>query len=205
MSVESQAPANQKLRTLDGKPILVFGKWSVEDVEVRDPGLKRYINLKPMIVPYTEGRWQKRPFGKANIPIIERLMNQLMRPGRNSGKKHLAYNIVKRAFELIHLKTGENPIQVLVRAIENAAPREETTRIIYGGIIYHVAVDCSPQRRVDLAIRWIVEGARQAAFNNPKPIEEALAEEIINAANNDTKSYAIRKKEEVEHIAATSR
>ncbi len=201
MSLETQ----KKLRTLDGKEIKVFGKWSIEDVVVRDPGLARYINLKPMLVPYTEGRYQKRPFGKAKIPIVERLMNQLMRPGRNSGKKHLAYNIVKKAFEIIHLKTGENPIQVLVRAIENAAPREETTRIAYGGIVYHVAVDCAPQRRVDLAIRWIVEGARLAAFNNPKPIEEALADEIIAAASNDPKSYAIRKKDEVERIAASSR
>jgi len=132
-------------------------------------------------------------------------MNKLMFPGRNAGKKHLAYNIVKKTFDLIYLKTGENPLQVLVRAIENAAPREETTRIMFGGIVYHVAVDVAPQRRIDLALKFITEGARRAAFNNPKPIEECLADEIIAAANYDEKSYAIQKKEEIERIALSSR
>ena len=185
--------------------IKLFGKWSFEGVEVRDPSLKRYISLRPVWLPHTGGRHEHRRFGKAEVPIVERLMNKLMRPGKNTGKKHLAYNIVKRAFDIIYLRTGENPIQVLVRAIENAAPREETTRIAYGGIIYHVAVDVSPQRRVDLALRFITEGARMAAFNNPKTIEEALADEIIAAANNDPKSYAISRKEEIERIALSSR
>jgi Ribosomal protein S7 len=94
---------------------------------------------------------------------------------------------------------------VLVNAIENSAPREETTRILLGGIVYHVAVDVAPQRRVDLAIRWICEGARESSFNNPKPIEESLADEIILASRADPKSYAVRKKEEVERIALSSR
>jgi len=68
-----------------------------------------------------------------------------------------------------------------------------------------VAVDISPQRRVDLALRHIAMGAKQAAFNNPMPIEEALAEEIIAASNNDNRSFAIRRKEEIERIALSSR
>ncbi|WFO75943.1 30S ribosomal protein S7 [Desulfurococcaceae archaeon MEX13E-LK6-19] len=187
------------------KEIKLFNKWSYDGLIVRDPSLKRYISLKPVFLPHTGGRHEHRRFGKAEVPIVERLINKLMRPGRNMGKKHLAYNIVKKAFDLIYLKTGENPIQVLIRAIENAAPREETTRIMYGGIVYHVAVDVSPQRRVDLALKHLTEGARAAAFNNPKPIEEALAEEIIAAANNDPKSYAIQRKEEIERIALSSR
>lgn len=187
------------------REIKLFNKWSYDGLVVRDPSLKRYISLKPVLLPHTGGRHEHRRFGKAEVPIVERLINKLMRPGRNMGKKHLAYNIVKKAFDLIYLKTGENPIQVLIRAIENAAPREETTRIMYGGIVYHVAVDVSPQRRVDLALKHLTEGARMAAFNNPKPIEEALAEEIIAAANNDPKSYAIQKKEEIERIALSSR
>ncbi|TRM87679.1 30S ribosomal protein S7, partial [Sulfolobus sp. A20-N-G8] len=99
----------------------------------------------------------------------------------------------------------QNPIQVLVKAIENSAPREEVTRIMYGGIVYYVAVDVAPQRRIDLALRHIALGAKEASFNNPKPIEEALAEEIIAAANNDPKSFAIRRKEEIERIALSSR
>lgn len=136
---------------------------------------------------------------------MERLINELMRPGKNKGKKILAYNIVKATFELINARTGQNPLQVLVRAIENSAPREEVTRIMYGGIVYYVAVDVSPQRRVDIVLRNLVDGARQAAFNNPKPIEEALADELIAAASGDNRSFAIRKKEEMERIALSSR
>ncbi len=190
---------------VDPSAVKLFGKWSFEGVEVRDPSLKRYISLKPVWLPHTGGRHEHRRFGKAEVPIVERLINKLMRPGRNMGKKHLAYNIVKQAFEIIHLRTGQNPIQVLVRAIENSAPREDVTRIMYGGITYFVAVDVSPQRRVDVALKHLTDGARQCAFNNPKPIEECLADEIIAAANNDPRSYAVRKKEEIERIALSSR
>ncbi len=191
-----------EVRPLD---IKVFGRWGFENIVVRDPSLKKYISLRPVYLPHTGGRHEHRRFGKAEVPIVERLINQLMKHGRNTGKKHLAYNIVKRAFEIIYLKTKTNPIQVLVRAIENSGPREETTRIIYGGIIYHVAVDVAPLRRVDLALRHITDGARQAAFRTAKNIAECLAEEIIAAANNDPKSYAISKKEEIERIALSSR
>lgn len=186
-------------------PPMLFGKWTYEGIVVRDPSLKKYISLKPVYIPHTGGRHEHRRFGKAEVPIVERLINKLMRPGRNTGKKHLAYNIVKMAFELISLKTGENPLQILIRAIENAAPREETTRLMYGGIVYHVAVDVSPQRRVDIALKNLVDGARLASFKSQKPIEECLADELIAAATNDPKSYAIARKEEVERIALSSR
>ncbi|BBD71652.1 30S ribosomal protein S7 [Sulfodiicoccus acidiphilus] len=182
----------------------IFGAWDTE-VQIRDPSLKKYISLSPVYLPHSGGRHEHRRFGKSRISIVERLINNVMRPGKNKGKKILAYNIVKMAFQIISAKTGENPIQVLVRAIENGAPREETTRIMYGGIVYYVAVDISPQRRVDLALRHIIEGARAAAFNNPKPIEEALAEEIMAAASADPKSFAVKRKEEIERIALSSR
>ncbi len=185
--------------------IKLFGKWSYRGIVVRDPSLKKYISLKPVFLPHTGGRHEKRRFGKAEIPIVERLINRLMRKARNTGKKHLAYNIVKNAFDLIYVKLRENPLQVFVRALENAAPREETTRIMYGGIVYHVAVDISPMRRIDLAIRHITEGAFYCAFRSLKPIEECLADEIIAAANNDPKSHAIQRKEEIERIALSSR
>lgn len=184
---------------------LLFGKWSFKDVEVQDPGLKRYISLKPVIIPHSMGRHEHHRFAKAEVNIVERLVNQLMRPGRNAGKKARAIKFVKNAFEIIHLQTGRNPIEVLVRAIENAAPCEDTTRIMYGGIVYHQAVDISPQRRVDLALRWIAEGARLVAFSNPKTFEECLAEEIILAANKDLKSYAMQRRNELERIALHAR
>ena len=185
--------------------IKLFGKWDFKEVEVRDPGLRRYICLRPVYVPHSMGRHEHKRFGKSEVNIVERLVNNLMRPGKNAGKKLRAINVVRNAFEIIHLRTGENPIQVLVRAIENSAPCEDTTRISYGGIVYHLAVDISPQRRLDLALRFICEGARQASFGNPKPLEECLAEEIILAANNDMKSYAVSKRHEMERIALASR
>lgn len=184
---------------------LLFDKWSWKGIEVNDPGLKRYICLKPVIIPHSMGRHEHHRFGKAEVNIVERLVNQLMRPGKNAGKKARAIKFVRNAFEIIHLQTGKNPIEVLVRAIENSAPCEDTTRIMYGGIVYHQAVDVSPQRRVDLALRWIAEGARLAAFSNPKSFEECLAEEIILAANKDLKSYAIQRRNELERIALHAR
>ena len=185
--------------------IKLFGKWSFKDIEIRDPGLKRYISLKPIYIPHSMGRHEHRRFRKAEVNIVERLVNNLMRPGKNAGKKARAINVVKNAFEIIHLRTGENPIQVLVRAVENSAPCEDTTRISYGGIVYHLAVDIAPQRRVDLALRFICEGARTASFANPKSLEECLAEEIIAAASNELKSHAVSKRHEMERIALASR
>jgi small subunit ribosomal protein S7 len=202
---EKERPSEPLKVGIDSKEIKLFNKWTFYDIEVKDPGLKRYICLKPVFFPHTEGRHEHKRFGKAEVPIVERLINKLMRPGKNAGKKMLATNIVKNAFEIIYLKTSRNPIQVLVEAIERASPREETTRIAYGGIVYHQSVDVSPQRRVDLALRWLTEGARLASFGNPKTIDECLADEIIAAAQGDPKSYAIAKKDEIERIAMASR
>lgn len=193
--------------------ILLFNKWDLSEVKVKDPGLKGVISLKPVYIPHSWGRHEHKRFGKAQVNIVERLINDMMHfgkkyaknTGRMGGKKHKAMNIVRAAFEIIHLRTGKNPVQVLVDAITNAGPNEDTTRISYGGVVYHVSVDVSPLRRVDLALRFITEGARFTAFSNPKSIEEALADEIIMAANNDLNSYAIKKKVEQERIAMASR
>jgi len=182
----------------------IFGKWNME-VESKDPGLQRYISLTPIHVPHTMGRHAHRKFHKARLNIVERLVNNLMRPGKNAGKKARALNFVKSAFEIVHLRTDQNPVEVLVRAVENAAPCEDTTRVSYGGIAYHQAVDISPQRRVDLALRFITEGARKVAFNSPKPFEECLADEIVAARNRDTGSYAVQKRNEMERIALHAR
>jgi len=185
--------------------IKLFNRWSFSGIEVEDPGLKRYISLTPVYVPHSMGRHEHIRFHKSKVNIVERLINNLMRPGKNAGKKARAIKVVMNAFEIIHLRTGKNPIEVLIRAIENSAPCEDTTRISYGGIVYHQAVDISPQRRVDLALRFLTEGARKAAFSNPRPLEECLAEELILAANKDVRSYAIQKKNEMERIALHAR
>jgi len=185
--------------------VKLFGKWSFKGVEVKDLGLKRYISLSPVHVPHSMGRHEHGRFRKAEVNIVERLTNDLMRPGKNAGKKARAINTVKNAFEIIQLRTGQSPIEVLVRAIENSAPCEDTTRISYGGIVYHQAVDVAPQRRVDVAMRLITEGARKAALNNPRSMDECLADELILASNKDVKSYAVSKRNEMERIARSSR
>lgn len=188
----------------EGK-IQIFEKWDVEGIEVKDKGLKRYISLRPVYVPHSMGRHEHKRFRKTELNIVERLINNLMRPGKNAGKKLRAIKVVKNAFEIISLRTGQNPIEVLVRAIENSASCEDTTRISYGGIVYHQAVDISPQRRVDLALRFLTEGARNSSFNNPRPLEECLAEELILAANKDIKSHAVQKRNEMERVALHAR
>ncbi len=193
----------------------IFGLWDPTEVEVRDPSLKAYINLRPVLVPHTMGR-HFRQFGKAEVPIVERLINKMMvtghegkkhkrTSGRNTGKKILASKIVKEALQIVEKRTKKNPIQVLVDALINAGPREETTRLKYGGIAYHQSVDVAPQRRLDMALRFIAIGAARQAFKSKKSIAEALADEIIAAANYDMKCYAISKKEEIERIAKAAR
>ncbi|PCN50643.1 30S ribosomal protein S7 [Candidatus Geothermarchaeota archaeon ex4572_27] len=183
----------------------LFGRYTWSDVVVEDIGLKDYICLKPMILPWSGGRHEHKRFGKAEVNIVERLVNKLMRGGRNGGKKAKAIKIVKAAFRIIELETGRNPIQVLVDAIQLAAPCEDVTTIAYGGAVYHVAVDVSPQRRVDVALRNIVVGAKEAAKSNHISIEEALARELILASKGDPASYAISKRIETERIALASR
>lgn len=185
--------------------VKLFGKWSVQGVEIADRGLQGYVSLRPVLIPHTGGRHEHKRFMKSSVSIAERLINNMMRHGREGGKKAKATGIVKNAFEIIHLKTGKNPLEVLLKAIENTAPCEETTRVSYGGIVYHQAVDMAPQRRLDLALRFISDGARQTSFSNPKTIDECLADEIMAAAERDSKSFAIRKRDEMERVALSSR
>jgi len=187
------------------KEIKLFGKWSFDGIHVEDPGLKQYISIKPIYIPHSMGRHEHGKFHKAKVSIIERLINNLMRPGSSAGKKTRAINLVKNAFEIIKIRTGQNPIQVLVTAVEKTSPGEDTTRISYGGIAYHMAVDISPQRRVDLALRFLSEGARKQSFGNPKSLDEYLAEELELASKKDVKSYAVKKRNEMERIARSSR
>jgi small subunit ribosomal protein S7 len=191
--------------SLPQNEIKLFQKWSFKDAKVEDIGLKRYLNLTPMTTPHSMGRHEHQRFRKANVNIVERLINNLMRPGKNSGKKAKTANIVKQAFEIIYLRTGKNPIEVLVKAVENCSPCEDTTRVSYGGVVYHLSVDVAPQRRIDLAIRHITEGASAASKNNPLSIQEAVANELILAANNDIKSAGIAKRNEIERVAQSSR
>ena len=191
---------------MSAKPdIKLFQKWTFTGIEAKDPSLKRYLNLTPMTTPHSMGRHEHQRFRKAKVNIVERLINGFMRPGKNAGKKAKTTNIVKQAFEIIHLRTGKNPIEILVKAVENAAPCEDTTRVSYGGVVYHQSVDIAPQRRIDLAIRHLTDAARKASANNPRSIQETIADELILAANHDIKSAAIAKRHEIERVAQSSR
>ncbi len=185
--------------------IKLFGEWSFEGIEVRDIGLKRYLNVDPVYLPHTGGRHEARRFRKSNLSIVERLINNLLKPGKSGGAKGRVTNSMKTALTIINLKTGKNPIEVIVRAVENSAPNEDTTRIGYGGVVYRLAVDCSPQRRIDLALRYIALGIKAQTFGNRRTFEEIIADQLIGAANHDNSNFAIRRKQEVERIALSSR
>jgi small subunit ribosomal protein S7 len=185
--------------------VLLFGKFDVSEVEILDAGIARYVDVSPIAVPHTGGKHTSKAFGKAKMSIVERLINGMMRTEDFTGKKIKSYKAVEDAFVLIHDKTKRNPLQTLVDAIQNAAPREEVTRLQYGGISVPKAVDVAPARRVDLALRNICKGALESSHKSKKPIGECLADEIIAAAKGDVNCHSISKKEEIERVSASAR
>ena len=194
----------------------LFDKWDTSTIKIDDPGLSDYVNLKPIIVPRTFGRNASNRFWKTKYNVVERLMNKLMVTG-HKGKKHKTtsgvfsgkglgvYKIVLKSFEMIEKEVGKNPIEVFVKALENASPREEITTIEYGGARYPQAVECSPQRRVDIVLRQMTQGAYAKSFGKKVSIERCLANEIIKAYKVDQTSQAIAKKLELERQADSSR
>ncbi|HLC65355.1 MAG TPA: 30S ribosomal protein S7 [Candidatus Nanoarchaeia archaeon] len=196
--------------------IKAFNRWSTEGIQVQDLGLQRYVSLDPRIVPKTGGRYAKNRFHKSRVFVVERLINKVMIPGHKSkkhfktsyhltGKALTSYQIVEDTFKLIESQLKENPVKVFVKALENAAPREEIITIEYGGARYPKAVECSPQRRIDIALRLMTQGAYQKSFNSKKGVIKSLADEIISAFNLSLASHAISKKNEVERQADASR
>jgi len=193
----------------------IFDKYDLSQVQVKDPGLKQVINLKPKLIIRSQGRNVVK-LGQTKVNIIERLMNRIavsghrgkkhkIEKGRATGKYTKNMRIVLDALEIVEKKTGKNPVQVLVDAIENAAPRDEITVIEYGGARYPQAVDVSPIRRVNLSIKHLIHGSSDKAFNKKKTITQTLAEEIIMAADKNGESLAIRKKKESEAQADSAR
>jgi small subunit ribosomal protein S7 len=196
--------------------VKMFNKWGMDNIIVDDMGLKNYISLKPVIVPRTGARNAKSRFHNANVNIVERLINKMMIPGhkakkhfltsgRDTGKAMQIMQIVEKAFKILEQKTKENPVKVFVKAVENAAPREEVVAITYGGARYAKAIEMSPQRRVDFALRMIVQGAFWKSFGKKIGAAESLADEIINCYRLSNKSNAISKKLELERQADSSR
>ncbi|MDE1851970.1 MAG: 30S ribosomal protein S7 [Candidatus Micrarchaeota archaeon] len=209
----------KKTASLQIKEQLLFEKYSVNDVSVNDQSLANYILFTKRAYPNIFGRRKFQSYYKSHISVIERLMNKLMRggtgkkiggrvirtEGRLQGKKLKVMHSVEEAFDIINNQTKKNPVQVLVDALENAAPIEDTTRVRYGGISYNVAVGISSQRRLDVAIRNVATASLMGAFQNRKTLAQALANEIITASNNSPDSYAIKKRQEAERIAKRAR
>jgi small subunit ribosomal protein S7 len=198
----------------DQANVLLFNKWDVRKIEVSDPGLQNVISLNTsVVIPITFGRHEHQRMKKSEVHIVERLANKLMHfgkryaknTGRMGGKKARVLKTIETALDILYLETGRNPVELLVKAVENASPNEDTTRIVYGGVVYHVSVDVAPLRRVDLALRFIAEGVRELTYSSLQSIEEVLAREIVLASANDMSSYAIKKKNEQERIAMSSR
>jgi small subunit ribosomal protein S7 len=197
--------------------VKLFEKWSWEGIKVVDPGLQRYISVNPVIVPKTGARYTGNRFHKSSISIVERLINKIMvsghrakkhiiTSGHHTGKAQKAMTIVEGAFEIVAKKTKQNPIAILVKAIENAAPREEIIAIEYGGARYPKAVEVAPQRRVDLVLRYMTQGAFHKSFSSRKSMAQAIADEILNAfEGNMQNSTALGKRNELERQADSSR
>lgn len=193
----------------------IFDKYDVSQIKIKDPALVPYINIDAKIVLKSNGR-RKEKFSASKVNIIERICSRLAVPGHvgkkhriitswSSGKYHKNMSTVLRALEIIEEKTKTNPVQVLVDAVENGSPRDEITVIESGGARYPQAVDSSPMRRVNLAVRWIVQGSYNRCFGKKTKIAESLANEIINASKGTNDSFAVSKKNESEKQADSAR
>jgi small subunit ribosomal protein S7 len=195
----------------------LFDRWETESIKVKDPGLEKYINLQPVIMPRSGGIHASKQFHKSKVNIVERLMNKMMVPGHRGrkhvmtsgrcvGKKYKEYKIIKSCFERIENETKLNPVEAFVRAVENSALREEITSYQVGGMMVRRAVITSPQRRVDLALTTIAQTAYKKSFGKKQNIVDALTTEIIGAYNNDaSKSEAVKEKERIEREAEGAR
>jgi small subunit ribosomal protein S7 len=203
--VKEVSPVEEEQEEGKQAPRLLFNRWDLNEVEIKDPGLVRYINLRSAIVPYTSGKLTRQQFAKGEMLIVERMINRLMQNEMNTGAKQRAIRITQDAFEIINQRTKKNPVQVLVDAIANAGPREETVRLKYGGINVPKSVDTAPLRRVNAALKFIAMGVQAASRGSKKDVSECLADELIAASRGDTKSYSVSKKEERERVAIASR
>jgi small subunit ribosomal protein S7 len=192
----------------------LFDLYDVSNIEIKDPALKPYVNLSQRLITKSYGKTGK--FAKTRVNVVERLANRLQVPGHvgkkhkiitswSSGKYNKTMSTILEVLEMIEKKTKKNPVQVLVTAIENGSPRDEITVIEHAGARYPQAVDCSPIRRIDLAIRWMVTGAYQKSFGKKKKMAECLADEIIKASEGSNESYAALKRNESEKQADSAR
>lgn len=128
--------------------------------------------------------------------LLQRLINKVM----ERGKKSKAEKIVYGALQIIHERTKRNPLEVLAEAIRNCIPLVETRPRRVGGATYQVPIEVRPARRISLALRWIVQAARE---REEKTMAHRLASELIEASQG--RGGAVRMKEEMHRIAEANR
>ena len=136
------------------------------------------------------------PDPKHDSKLVAHLINSLMK----RGKKSVAENIVYGALSRIKEKTGTDPLEVLMRAVDNVKPRVEVKSRRVGGATYQVPVEVSSSRQRALGLRWIIQ------FANAKkgiPMEQAMALELLDAFNNQ--GNAIKKKEDTHKMAQANK
>jgi small subunit ribosomal protein S7 len=131
-----------------------------------------------------------------NSKLVTRLINRIM----IDGKKGVAQRILYEAFEIIRERTGKDPLEVFEQALKNVMPVLEVRARRVGGANYQVPVEVRPERRKSLALRWIVNYAR---LRSEKTMQERLAAEIMDAANNNGAS--VKKKEDTHRMAEANK
>jgi ribosomal protein S7, bacterial/organelle len=131
-----------------------------------------------------------------NSRIVTMLINKVMK----DGKRSLAERVTYEALEMVRERTGRDPIEVLEQALKNASPLLEVRPRRVGGATYQVPMEVRAERRISLGLRWIVQHAR---LRGEKRIQDKLAAEIMDAANNQ--GGAVRKKEETHRMAEANR
>lgn len=131
-----------------------------------------------------------------NNVTVAKFINQIMR----RGKKTIAKKIIYKAFEIIKEKTKKEPLDVFEKAIENASPLLEVKPKRVGGATYQIPREVKGDRRMTLAMRWIINAAKT---RKGKPMREKLAEELIEAS--ESRGVAVKKKEDTHRMAEANR
>jgi len=196
--------------------IKLFNRWDIASVVVSDPGLASIMNTDPIIYPKTGGKFASTYLHKNKMNIVERFINKMMVPGHR-GKKHKYTSgrcpastqaIMKaliKSFELIEKRSGKSPVQILIQAVENGALNEEITAYRMGGTIARQAVTVSPRRRLDMSLKNLAQGIYKMKFNRKTPLPEVIAGELMAAAANDPKSFAVMERSRAEKEAEGAR
>jgi len=133
---------------------------------------------------------------KYNNKLVARFINCLLR----RGKKSIAESMFYGAFDIIEKRTKEQPVEVFEKAVSNVKPLIEVKSRRVGGSTYQVPTEVMPERRVALAIRWLILHAKE---RTEKTMKEKLAAELIDAANN--RGASVKKRESVHKMAEANK